>query len=72
MRKFGGCRFFHLAHFSVVFAESRSKRNSIPLLRMHQPLIFGEDVRSGRKSCRVNLTVLLSFEEKTDDARACA
>ena len=29
-------------------------------------------VRSGRKSCRVNMTVLLSFEEKTDDARACA
>ena len=29
-------------------------------------------VRSGRKSCRVNLTVLLSFKEKTDDARACA
>ena len=29
-------------------------------------------VRSGRKSCRVNLTVLLSSEEKTDDARACA
>ena len=29
-------------------------------------------VWSGRKSCRVNMTVLLSFEEKTDDARACA
>ena len=29
-------------------------------------------VRSGRKSCRINMTVLLSFEEKTDDARACA
>ena len=26
---------------------------------------------SGRKSCQVNMTVLLSFEEKTDDARAC-
>ena len=24
------------------------------------------------ESCRVNMTVLLSFEEKTDDARACA
>ena len=29
-------------------------------------------VRSGRKSCRVNMTVLLSFEEKTDDACASA
>ena len=29
-------------------------------------------VRSGRKSCRVNMTVRQSFEEKTDDARACA
>ena len=31
-------------------------------------------VRSEKKSCRVNtcMTVLLSFEEKTDDARACA
>ena len=28
-------------------------------------------MRSGRKSRRVNLTVLLSFKEKTDDARAC-
>ena len=26
----------------------------------------------GTKSCQVNMTVLLSFEEKTDDARACA
>ena len=29
-------------------------------------------VRSGRESCRVNMTVLLSFEEKKDDAHACA
>ena len=29
-------------------------------------------VRSGTKSCRVNVIVLLSFEEKTDDPRACA
>ena len=29
-------------------------------------------VWSGTKSCQVNMTVLLSFEEKTDDARACA
>ena len=29
-------------------------------------------VRSRRKSCRVNMTVLLSFEEKTDDASTYA
>ena len=28
-------------------------------------------MRSGRKSYRVNITVPLSLEEKTDDARAC-
>ena len=28
--------------------------------------------RSGRKSCRVRMTVLLSFDEKADDVRACA
>ena len=26
----------------------------------------------GSKSCRVIMTVLLSFEEKTDNARTCA
>ena len=25
----------------------------------------------GRRSCRINMTVLLSFEEKTDDACSC-
>ena len=25
-----------------------------------------------KESCQVNMTVLLSFEEKTNDARACA
>ena len=29
-------------------------------------------VQSRRKSCRVNMTVLLSFEEKTDDASTYA
>ena len=27
-------------------------------------------VRSGKKSCQVNMTVLLSFQEKTDDTYA--
>ena len=46
-------------------------------MRTRQTLIFGQDVakskdaRRVREPCRVNMTVLLSFEE-TDNARACA
>ena len=36
-----------------------------------QQISVGGAVRKEIKSCRVSMTVLLFFEEKTEDARAC-
>ena len=57
----------------ILKEDERLLRKSKILLENvnNKSLLAVQSGSMGRKSCRVNVTFLLSFEEETDEAHAC-